>query len=99
MKLDPNGATIRFHFGLLDALVDESHADAEEHGMKLSVGLVHEDVEDQNVLRSEEPSSHFISPYDVEVDGDSANDAECNELALPPFNLQEQVCDPWHHKE
>ncbi len=72
-----------FCFGSLDACVNQGHTDTKEDGMHFSVRLVHKDVEDQDVLRSEETSSHFISPYDIKVDRNSCHDTKSNNEALP----------------
>ncbi len=69
--------------------------------MHFSVRLVHKDVEDQDVLRCEKTSSHFISPYDVEIDRNSCHDTKSYNEALPKgwFDFQNHVSDPKNDKE
>lgn len=50
--------------------------------MELSVGLDHEDLEDQDVLRSEQTGCHLVVPDDVEVDADSHSDTERHQNGL-----------------
>ena len=72
----------------MDTLVHQSQTDAKEDGMQLGVGLVEEDLEDQDVLGCEKRCSHSVLCDDPEVKGDATEYTGADRSDLLPSLLQ-----------